>query len=132
LRVPDRSPIIEAAQDRQWERPSKAVALGFKQGDDQLRLCAALRRTPLPGALVAAQIRLGKFLQVKGPGLFLIVPLIDQLRRIDTYVQTIQIARYAVLFFKVPSASNTAVLAVPVEMMEIIGGIKDVLRTRPS
>ena len=37
--------------------------------------------------------RLGKFLQVKGPGLFLIVPLIDQLRMIDTRVQTIQIAR---------------------------------------
>src|SRR5579872_2185067 len=41
----------------------------------------------------AVVFRLGKFRQVKGPGLFAIVPLIDQLRRIDTRVQTIQIAR---------------------------------------
>jgi regulator of protease activity HflC (stomatin/prohibitin superfamily) len=63
--------------------------------------------------------RLGKFLQVKGPGLSVIVPLIDQLRRIDTRVQTIQIARQqvitkddvpvsidAVLFFRVDRASD--------------------------
>jgi hypothetical protein len=31
-----------------------------------------------------------------------------------------------------PSASNTVVLAVPVELMEIIGSLKDVLRTRSS
>jgi regulator of protease activity HflC (stomatin/prohibitin superfamily) len=70
----------------------------------------------------AVIFRLGKFLQVKGPGLFLIVPLIDQLRRIDTRVQTIQIARQqvitkdnvpvsidAVLFFKVESASDAVI-----------------------
>ena len=66
--------------------------------------------------------RLGKFLQVKGPGLFAIVPLIDQLRLIDTRVQTIQIARQqvitkdnvpvsvdAVLFFKVTSAADAVI-----------------------
>ncbi len=70
----------------------------------------------------AVVFRLGKFRQVKGPGLFLIVPLIDQLRRIDTRVQTIQIARQqvitkdnvpvsidAVLFFKVLSASDAVI-----------------------
>jgi regulator of protease activity HflC (stomatin/prohibitin superfamily) len=66
--------------------------------------------------------RLGKFLQVKGPGLFVIVPFIDQLRRIDTRVQTIQIARQqvitkdnvpvsidAVLFFKVDRAADAVI-----------------------
>jgi regulator of protease activity HflC (stomatin/prohibitin superfamily) len=70
----------------------------------------------------AVVFRLGKFRQVKGPGLFFIVPLIDQLRRIDTRVQTIQIARQqvitkdnvpvsidAVLFFKVLSASDAVI-----------------------
>jgi regulator of protease activity HflC (stomatin/prohibitin superfamily) len=70
----------------------------------------------------AVVFRLGKFWQVKGPGLFVIVPLIDQLRRIDTRVQTIQIARQqvitkdnvpvsidAVLFFKVESASDAVI-----------------------
>jgi len=70
----------------------------------------------------AVVFRLGKFLNVKGPGLFLIVPLIDQLRRIDTRVQTIQIARQqvitkdnvpvsidAVLFFKVESAADAVI-----------------------
>jgi len=70
----------------------------------------------------AVIFRLGKFLGVKGPGLFLIVPVFDQLRRIDTRVQTIQIARQqvitkdnvpvsidAVLFFKVASASDAVI-----------------------
>jgi len=70
----------------------------------------------------AVIFRFGKFRRVKGPGLFLIVPLVDQLRRIDTRVQTIQIARQqvitkdnvpvsidAVLFFKVVSASDAVI-----------------------
>jgi regulator of protease activity HflC (stomatin/prohibitin superfamily) len=70
----------------------------------------------------AVVFRLGKFLGVKGPGLFLIVPILDQLRRIDTRVQTIQIARQqvitkdnvpvsidAVLFFKVENASDAVI-----------------------
>ena len=70
----------------------------------------------------AVVFRLGKFSGVKGPGLFLIVPMLDQLRRIDTRVQTIQIARQqvitkdnvpvsidAVLFFKVKSASDAVI-----------------------
>ncbi|HEY7442477.1 MAG TPA: SPFH domain-containing protein [Vicinamibacterales bacterium] len=70
----------------------------------------------------AVIFRLGKFLQVKGPGLFLIVPLVDQLWRIDTRVQTIQIARQqvitkdnvpvsvdAALFFKVDNAADAVI-----------------------
>ena len=70
----------------------------------------------------AVVFRLGKLSGVKGPGLFLIVPVLDQLRRIDTRVQTIQIARQqvitkdnvpvsidAVLFFKVENASDAVV-----------------------
>ena len=70
----------------------------------------------------AVVFRLGKFQHVKGPGLFVIVPLVDQLRRIDTRVQTIQIARQqvitkdnvpvsidAVLFFKVESAADAVI-----------------------
>jgi regulator of protease activity HflC (stomatin/prohibitin superfamily) len=70
----------------------------------------------------AVVFRLGKFLRVKGPGLFFIVPLIDQLRLIDTRVQTIQVARQqvitkdnvpvsvdAVLFFKVRSAADAVI-----------------------
>jgi regulator of protease activity HflC (stomatin/prohibitin superfamily) len=70
----------------------------------------------------AVVFRFGKFLQVKGPGLFAIVPLIDQIRRIDTRVQTIQIARQqvitkdnvpvsidAVLFFRVERASDAVI-----------------------
>jgi regulator of protease activity HflC (stomatin/prohibitin superfamily) len=66
--------------------------------------------------------RLGKFLCVKGPGLFAIVPLVDQVRLIDTRVQTIQVARQqvitkdnvpvsvdAVLFFKVQSAADAVI-----------------------
>jgi regulator of protease activity HflC (stomatin/prohibitin superfamily) len=41
--------------------------------------------------------RLGKFLQVKGPGLFLIVPVVDQVRLVDTRIQTIQVARQQVI-----------------------------------
>jgi len=70
----------------------------------------------------AVVFRLGKLSKIKGPGLFLILPLVDQLRRIDTRVQTIQIARQqvitkdnipvtidAVLFFKVENASDAVV-----------------------
>src|SRR5262245_1644661 len=70
----------------------------------------------------AVVFRLGKFLTVKGPGVFAIVPLVDQLRMIDTRVQTIQVARQqvitkdnvpvsidAVLFFKVLNASDAVI-----------------------
>jgi len=45
----------------------------------------------------AVVFRFGKFSGVKGPGLFLIVPLIDQLRIVDTRVQAITIAHQSVI-----------------------------------
>lgn len=41
--------------------------------------------------------RFGKFHEVKGPGLFLIVPIVDQLRMLDTRVQAISIAKQSVI-----------------------------------
>ena len=113
-----------------------AGALVFVQlgGSDSPAAAAALAGWLLVALVIASAIRLaaeweravvfrlGKFSEVKGPGLFLIVPLIDQLRRIDTRVQTIQIARQqvitkdnvpvsidAVLFFKVESAADAVI-----------------------
>jgi len=70
----------------------------------------------------AVVFRLGKFQGIKGPGLFFIIPLIDQIKRIDTRVQTVQVARQqvitkdnvpvtidAVLFFKVENASDAII-----------------------
>jgi regulator of protease activity HflC (stomatin/prohibitin superfamily) len=70
----------------------------------------------------AVVFRLGKLQGVKGPGLFLLIPLIDQIRRIDTRVQTVQVAKQqvitkdnvpvtidAVLFFKVENASDAII-----------------------
>jgi len=45
----------------------------------------------------AVVFRFGKFSGVKEPGLFLIVPLIDQLRIVDTRVQAITIAHQSVI-----------------------------------
>ena len=41
--------------------------------------------------------RLGKFSSIKGPGLFLIVPLIDQVRMVDTRVLAIDIPEQQVI-----------------------------------
>jgi regulator of protease activity HflC (stomatin/prohibitin superfamily) len=61
--------------------------------------------------------RLGKFLCVKGPGLFPIVPLIDQLRLIDARVQTTQIARQQVI---------------TKELMEVVSSLNGALRARTA
>jgi regulator of protease activity HflC (stomatin/prohibitin superfamily) len=45
----------------------------------------------------AVVFRLGKFLDIRGPGLFLIVPLIDQIRKVDTRVTAVDIARHQVI-----------------------------------
>jgi regulator of protease activity HflC (stomatin/prohibitin superfamily) len=75
--------------------PPGGVAVMAAWGAVTLTIAAAIR--------LAAEwergvvFRLGKFRNVRGPGLFVIVPLIDQLRMIDTRVQTIQIARQQVI-----------------------------------
>lgn len=66
--------------------------------------------------------RLGKFSGIKGPGLFLIIPLIDQVRMIDTRVRAIDIPAQqvitkdnvpveinGVLFFKVDNAAEAII-----------------------
>ena len=66
--------------------------------------------------------RLGKFSSIKGPGLFLIIPLIDQVRILDTRVRAIDIptqqvitkdnvpvAINGVLFFKVDDAAEAII-----------------------
>jgi regulator of protease activity HflC (stomatin/prohibitin superfamily) len=66
--------------------------------------------------------RLGKFSSIKGPGLFLIVPLIDQVRMVDTRVLAIDIPEQqvitkdnvpvsinGVLFFRVGNAADAII-----------------------
>jgi regulator of protease activity HflC (stomatin/prohibitin superfamily) len=66
--------------------------------------------------------RFGKFRAIKGPGLFLIVPFVDQVRMIDTRVQAIRIADQqvitkdnvpmaidSVLFFRVAQPSDAVI-----------------------
>ncbi len=66
--------------------------------------------------------RLGKFSSIKGPGLFLIIPLIDQVRMVDTRVLAIDIPQQqvitkdnvpvsinGVLFFKVANAADAII-----------------------
>ncbi len=70
----------------------------------------------------AVVFRLGKFHMVKGPGLFMIVPLVDQLRMVDTRVLAVSIPKQqvitrdnvpvtidAVLFFRVDNAAEAII-----------------------
>jgi regulator of protease activity HflC (stomatin/prohibitin superfamily) len=45
----------------------------------------------------AVVFRLGKFQSVRGPGLFMIVPLIDQLRKVDTRILAVDIPKQQVI-----------------------------------
>ena len=45
----------------------------------------------------AVVFRLGKFKEIKGPGLFLIIPLIDQIRMVDTRVLAVNIPKQQVI-----------------------------------
>ncbi len=70
----------------------------------------------------AVVFRLGKFHTIKGPGLFMIVPLIDQLRMVDTRVLAVNIPKQqvitrdnvpvtidGVLFFRVANAAEAII-----------------------
>jgi regulator of protease activity HflC (stomatin/prohibitin superfamily) len=95
------------------------VAIVWFLGDlilaSSLRLAAQWER--------AVVFRLGKFHTVKGPGLFLIVPLVDQVRRIDTRVLAVHIPKQqaitrdnvpitvdGVLFFRVAQAAEAIIM----------------------
>ncbi len=45
----------------------------------------------------AVVFRLGKFKDIKGPGLFMIIPLIDQIRMVDTRVLAVNIPKQQVI-----------------------------------
>jgi regulator of protease activity HflC (stomatin/prohibitin superfamily) len=70
----------------------------------------------------AVVFRLGKYQSIKGPGLFMIVPLIDQIRMVDTRVLAVNIPEQqvitrdnvpvtidAVLFFRVENAAEAII-----------------------
>jgi regulator of protease activity HflC (stomatin/prohibitin superfamily) len=71
----------------------------------------------------AVVFRLGKFKELKGPGLFLIVPLIDQVRMVDTRIAAVNIPKQqaitrdnvpviidGVLFFRVENPSDAIIM----------------------
>jgi regulator of protease activity HflC (stomatin/prohibitin superfamily) len=71
----------------------------------------------------AVVFRLGQFKDVKGPGLFLIIPLIDQLRKVDTRVLAVNIPKQqvitrdnvpvtidGVLFFRVAAPADAIIM----------------------
>ena len=71
----------------------------------------------------AVVFRLGKFQAIKGPGLFMIIPLIDQIRMVDTRVLAVNIPKQqvitrdnvpvtidGVLFFRVENAAEAIIM----------------------
>ena len=71
----------------------------------------------------AVVFRLGRFQSIKGPGLFLIVPIIDQLKMVDTRVLAVSIPKQqvitrdnvpvtidGVLFFRVQNAADAIIM----------------------
>src|SRR5947209_5629722 len=71
----------------------------------------------------AVVFRLGKFRDIRGPGLFLIIPLVDQVRMIDTRVLAVHIPKQqvitrdnvpvtidAALFFRVVNAAEAIIM----------------------
>jgi regulator of protease activity HflC (stomatin/prohibitin superfamily) len=97
--------------------PGTAVVIGLVWTLVNAGIAAAIR--------IAAQwergvvFRLGKFSGVRGPGLYIVIPLIDQVRVVDTRVRAINIAKQqvitkdnvpisidAVLFYKVEDAAS--------------------------
>jgi regulator of protease activity HflC (stomatin/prohibitin superfamily) len=71
----------------------------------------------------AVVFRLGQFRSIKGPGLFLIVPIIDQLKMVDTRVLAVSIPKQqvitrdnvpvtidGVLFFRVQNAADAIIM----------------------
>ena len=71
----------------------------------------------------AVVFRLGKYKEIKGPGLFLIIPLIDQIRMVDTRILAVHIPKQqvitrdnvpviidAALFFRVINAADAIIM----------------------
>jgi regulator of protease activity HflC (stomatin/prohibitin superfamily) len=76
-------------------RPGPAVLLGIVWFLADLILASAIQLAAQWEKAVV--FRLGKFQDVKGPGLFLIIPLIDQVRKVDTRVLAVNIPKQQVI-----------------------------------
>jgi regulator of protease activity HflC (stomatin/prohibitin superfamily) len=76
-------------------RPGLAVLLGIAWFLADLILASAIQLAAQWEKAVV--FRLGKFKDVKGPGLFLIVPLIDEVRKVDTRVLAVNIPKQQVI-----------------------------------
>jgi hypothetical protein len=61
-------------------------------------------------------LRLGRFGGTRGPGLFFLIPVFERVRIVDLRVQTHDIRHIDGLG---PTASNTVVLAVPIEILDL-------------
>jgi regulator of protease activity HflC (stomatin/prohibitin superfamily) len=101
--------------------PGLAVLVGLIWSLADLILASAIRLAAQWEQAVV--FRLGKFKDVKGPGLFLIIPLIDQLRMIDTRVLAVHIPKQqaitrdnvpitidGVLFFRVAQPADAIIM----------------------
>jgi len=76
-------------------QPGLAVLLGIVWFLADLILASAIQLAAQWEKAVV--FRLGKFRDVKGPGLFLIIPLIDQVRKVDTRVLAVNIPKQQVI-----------------------------------
>src|SRR3954471_15050040 len=76
-------------------QPGLAVLLGIVWLLADLILASAIQLAAQWEKAVV--FRLGKFRDVKGPGLFLIIPLIDQVRKVDTRVLAVNIPKQQVI-----------------------------------
>jgi regulator of protease activity HflC (stomatin/prohibitin superfamily) len=109
--------VAPFAQD--YPVAATVVGIGWLVGDmilaSAIKLAAQWQR--------AVVFRLGKYKEIKGPGLFLIIPLIDQVRIVDTRVLAVNIPKQqvitrdnvpvvidGVLFFRVVNAAEAIIM----------------------
>jgi regulator of protease activity HflC (stomatin/prohibitin superfamily) len=103
------------------ERPLLAVILGPAWFLADMILASAIQLAAQWQRAVV--FRLGKYLDTRGPGLFLIIPLIDQVRMVDTRVLAVNIPKQqvitrdnvpvtidGVLFFRVVNAAEAIIM----------------------
>ncbi len=102
-------------------RPGLAILIGICWFLGDLILSSAIQLAAQWQRAVV--FRLGKFKEIKGPGLFLIIPLIDQIRMVDTRVLAVNIPKQqvitrdnvpvtidGVLFFRVTNAAEAIIM----------------------
>ncbi len=117
--------VAAAAWALQGHRPPVHIASAMGAG---LLLSVILVRI----VHVAAQwergivLRLGKFQGVRGPGVILIFPVIDNLRMVDTRIQTVAIPQQSVITRdNVPMTINGVLFFKVVDVMKAVVSIQD-------